>query len=100
MNLQMCYPAACTIISRNYLSHARILAESYLQHHPKAHFYLLVVDKLPSDVTCGDQICLVDPSELKLSYFYEMCLKYTVTELSTAVKPTFLSLLQKKYKEQ
>jgi len=40
--------AACTIVSRNYLSHARILAESFARHEPDGRFYLLVVDRLPA----------------------------------------------------
>ena len=93
-------PAACTIISRNYLSHARILAESYLRHHPDGRFYLLVVDRLPEGTDPGAGVTLIDPGELRLSYFYEMCFKYDVTELSTAVKPTLLALLMDSYGEE
>jgi glycosyltransferase involved in cell wall biosynthesis len=92
-------PAACTIISRNYLSHARVLGESYLRHHPGAHFYCLVVDDLPAGVDLGVGR-LITPSELGLSYFYEMCFKYDVTELCTAVKPTLLKLLMDRYGEE
>src|SRR5437868_1301544 len=92
--------AACTIISRNYLSHARILAESYLRHHPSDRFYVLVVDRLPDGVEAGRGLHVVDPDELGLPYFYDMCFKYDVTELSTAVKPTFLSLLLNRYREE
>ena len=83
-------PAACTIIAANYLSHARVLASSYLAHHPDAHFYLLVVDDLPSSEDIDDRIRVVRPDELGLASFGEMTLKYDVTELSTAVKPTLL----------
>lgn len=85
--------SACTIVSRNYLSHARILAESFKRHHPDGNFYLLVVDRLPEGVELPGYIELVDPSELELPHFYEMCFKYDVTELSTAVKPTLLAHL-------
>lgn len=85
--------SACTIVSRNYLSHARILAESFARHEPGGRFYLLVVDRLPDGVELPDYITLVDPAELELEQLYEMCFKYDVTELSTAVKPTLLQRL-------
>ena len=92
--------AACTIISRNYLSHARILARSFLQHEPGGRFYLLVVDKLPPGVRAGPRIKVIEPEQLELPHFYEMCFKYDVTELSTAVKPSLLLLLMTTYGEE
>ena len=35
---------ALTICARNYLPFAKILAESFLEFHPKSKFYLLLVD--------------------------------------------------------
>lgn len=90
-------PAVCTIIARNYLAQARVLAKTYLQQHPSAPFFLLVVDGLPDGVYAGDGITVVDPTELGLTYFWEMSFKYDVTELSTAVKPSLLRLLFTKY---
>ena len=94
------HPAACTIIARNYLPHAKALAESYLRHHAGAAFYLLAVDRLPEGAEASLPMKVIDPDELALPYFYEMCFKYDVTELSTAVKPTFLALLMEKYGEE
>jgi hypothetical protein len=91
--------AACTIISRNYLSHARILARTFLDHEPDGRFYLLVVDGLPA-VDPGPGIRVVAPSELGLARFWEMCFKYNVVEFSTAVKPSLLSLLLDGYGEE
>src|SRR5688572_4932674 len=84
-------PALCSIISRNYLSHARILAASYLQHHPETRFYLLIVDGLPDGVVAGEGVRVICPAELDLPYFSDLCFKYDVTELSTAMKPSLLS---------
>ena len=92
-------PAACTIIARNYLSYATVLAESYRRHEPEARFYLLVVDGLPPDAHLPPDVQLVDRKELALPGFFEMCFKYDVTELCTAVKPAFLSLLLNRYGE-
>jgi hypothetical protein len=91
--------AACTIISRNYLSQARILARTFLEHEPDGRFYLLVVDELP-DVDAGAGIRVVPPAELGLSSFWEMCFKYNVVEFATAVKPSLLSLLLNGYGEE
>jgi glycosyltransferase involved in cell wall biosynthesis len=86
--------AACTIIARNYRSHARILARSYLAQHPGSSFHVLVVDGLPPGEDFGvDGVEVVTSADLDLPYLYEMCFKYDVTELATALKPTFLSHL-------
>ena len=34
----------CTIIAKNYVAHARVLAESFREHHPEGTCYALVVD--------------------------------------------------------
>ena len=36
--------AACTIIARNYLAHARVLADSFFAHHPDGEFTVLLID--------------------------------------------------------
>ncbi len=67
------FPAACTIVSRNNLSFARVLASSCLQHQAGARFYMLVVDKLPGGAVAGPGIQLIDPGELYLPYLTELC---------------------------
>src|SRR5579859_4966438 len=94
------WPAVCTIISRNYLSSARILAESFLRHHSGAHFYLLVIDDLPGDVEAGPGIRTIGLKQLDLPYIDELPFKYDVTELCTALKPTLLRLLLDEYGEE
>jgi GT2 family glycosyltransferase/glycosyltransferase involved in cell wall biosynthesis len=93
-------PAACTIVARNYLSHARVLAASYYEQHPEGRFYLLVVDGLPAGVEPGSGMHLVQPEELEIPHLVEMCFKYDVTEFSTAVKPSLLRALIKRYGER
>lgn len=36
--------SGCTVAARNYLAHARVLAESFLAHNPGARFFALIVD--------------------------------------------------------
>jgi hypothetical protein len=92
--------AAVSIISRNYLAQARVLARSFLEHEPDSRFYLLVVDRLPDGVEVGLDVVTVDPLELGIPTFYEMCFKYGIVEFATAVKPFLLSLLMREYGEE
>ena len=85
--------AACTIISRNYLAQAKVLAESFLRHEPGGRFYTLVVDGLPPGVDAGPGVTVVGPDDIGLPRVREMCFKYDVIELNTAVKPAFLTTL-------
>ena len=87
------WPAACTIVARNYLPQARMLAESYARQAPGARFYLLVIDGQPDGIELGAHITRVAMEELDLPGFAELTFKYDVTELATSVKPSLLSLL-------
>jgi GT2 family glycosyltransferase/SAM-dependent methyltransferase/glycosyltransferase involved in cell wall biosynthesis len=91
--------AACTIIARNYISQARTLAASYLEHHPDGRFYLLVVDS-GEGIELDPRVELIDVHALPLDDLYEMFFKYDVVELSTAVKPALIALLLEKYAEK
>jgi glycosyltransferase involved in cell wall biosynthesis len=76
---------------------AKVLATSFLQHHPQAKFYLLLVDgdaDKPA-VDLGRNIEVITPSRLDLDseIFFRMSIYYDVTELSTALKPYALKYL-------
>ena len=92
-------PAACTIISRNYLSHAKVLADSYLKQAPEGRFYLLVVDDMPEHVDLDLRVCKVSLADLEVENVFDLCFKYNVTELCTAVKPSFLRLVFDRFLE-
>ncbi|MGH3906392.1 MAG: glycosyltransferase family 4 protein, partial [Pseudonocardiaceae bacterium] len=89
---------ACTIVARNYLPAARVLASSYLRHHPQARLTVLVVDAVGSEVDgfaghgAGQGVVYLTPATLDLDpdEFARMAAAYTVTELSTALKPWLL----------
>jgi len=91
--------AAGTVVSKGYLPAARVLAESFLRHHPDAVLRVLVLDGTDEDIAAqrpwpsGAES--VTPARLGLSTedFYRMAAAYSVTELATAVKPSLLSLL-------
>ncbi|HJZ59186.1 MAG TPA: hypothetical protein VKE74_29850 [Gemmataceae bacterium] len=91
--------AACTIVCRNYLSHARVLAKSFAEHEPGGRFYLLVLDGLPDGAEVGCPATLLGPADLALPNFDEMCFEYNVAELCTAVKPALLLRLFRRFGE-
>ncbi|HTW97710.1 MAG TPA: glycosyltransferase family 4 protein [Acidimicrobiales bacterium] len=87
---------ACTIIARNYLPAARVLATSFLEQHPGGRFATLIVDDVyglvdasaePFDILFLADLPL-DPHEAR-----RMAAIYNVTELSTALKPWLLRAL-------
>lgn len=84
----------CTIIAKNYVAFARVLAESFKEAHPDGKCSVLVIDDPsgfidpaaePFELLTIDQIGLPDPER--------MAAWYDVMELSTAVKPWLLRTL-------
>jgi glycosyltransferase involved in cell wall biosynthesis/SAM-dependent methyltransferase len=84
----------CTIIAKNYVAHARVLARSFTEHHPDGRCYTLIVDDpdVPEIDPASEPFTLLTPADLDLSAadFDDMRSRYTVLELSTAVKPWLL----------
>lgn len=91
--------AACTIIAGNYRPAARVLAESFLAHHPEASFAVLVVDDphggIAPETDTDRRIDWWRPSDLGLDapQMHRLAGIYDVTELSTSLKPLFLKCL-------
>ena len=87
----------CTIIAKNYLAHARVLAESFSEHHPEGTCYVLVIDDVDGYIdAAAEPFELVTPAQLDLEDYERMAAIYDVLELSTAVKPWLLSYLLNK----
>jgi FkbM family methyltransferase len=85
---------ACTIIARNYLAHARVLASSYLEHHPEGTFSVLVLDVDETVDPAAEGFEVIDPEQVvDPAEFRTMSLIYSVMELATAVKPKLLEYL-------
>lgn len=81
----------CTIVARNYLAAARVLARSFSAHNPGGTCWTLVIDDVAGEVDAnGEPFTLVRPGELNISRWHEMVAGYSVLELSTAVKPWLL----------
>ena len=94
----MSIPAICTIIAKNYLAQARCLVESFLAHHPDGRAFVLLVDR-PDGYYDPDQepFTTILAEDIGIPEFGAMTFRYTVLELSTAVKPFFLEYLFQNY---
>jgi glycosyltransferase involved in cell wall biosynthesis len=83
----------CTIVAKNYLPHARVLAKSLAEHHPESRFTALVVDATSRHENEGFDVlpadAVIDRAEL-----HRMAMIYDVTELATALKPALLRRLR------
>ncbi len=84
----------CTIIARNYLPAARVLARSFREHNPGGTCWTLVIDDQGGEVDpAGEPFTVVRPEQLGIEQWHQMTAGYNVLELSTAVKPWLLRYL-------
>lgn len=83
----------CTIVAKNYLAHARVLASSLHIHHPDAVVTVLIVDGDGGER--DDEFETLVPADIGLSddEFARMAAIYDLTELCCAVKPWLLATL-------
>ena len=81
----------CTIIACNYAPFARVLAQSFREHHPDGTCWVLVIDELDGRIDpAAEPFEVVTPADLGIERFDQMAALYSVLELSTAVKPWLL----------
>jgi glycosyltransferase involved in cell wall biosynthesis len=81
----------CTIIAKNYVAQARVLARSFAEHHPEGRCHVLVIDDVEGYIDPTEEpFELLTPNQIDCQPFEEMAHRYTVIELSTAVKPWLL----------
>ena len=87
---------ACTIIACNYLPAARVLADSFLSHHPDGRFFVLIIDLDEDGSRLLDEsfesLTLGDLDE-EMSTLHQMAAAYSVLEFATSVKPFLLKCL-------
>src|SRR4051794_11619774 len=83
---------ACTIVARNYLPAARVLAGSYLEQHPDHGFVIAVIDAPREETEETEGYRVVGPAEFGIGEqdYLRMATAYSVTELATSVKPYLL----------
>lgn len=91
--------AACTIVSKNYIAFARVLADSFHQHHPDGRFFVLLVDRNDGHVDAqAEAFELLEIEELEnVPELRSFIFKYTLLECNTAIKPYFLAHLFERY---
>ena len=84
----------CTIVARNYLAYARVLADGWRRHHQELPFHVLVIDEAGGADT-RDELEVMSPADLGLpaSELARMRGIYGIHELSTALKPHLLGAL-------
>jgi len=84
----------CTIIAKNYLAFARSLAQSFLSQYSDGKVYVLIVDDFEGYINRADE-CFetVALGDLEIPKLPEFCFKYTLKELCTAAKASFLEYL-------
>ena len=84
----------CTIIARNYLAHARVLAKSFRAIHPDGTCSVLVIDDPSGFIDPAEEpFELLTIDQIGLDHPERMAASYDVMELSTAVKPWLLRTL-------
>ena len=87
---------ACTIIARNYLPAARVLATSFLSYHPAGRMFVLVLDDPLSELDSGTEpfeVLHLADLEIEPAELHHMAASYSVMEFATAVKPWLLHAL-------
>lgn len=87
----------CTIVSKNYLSFARVLAKSFLEHYD-GKVYVLLADKVDGYFKPEDEVFeLFTAEDLGIPNFESFKFKYSQLEFNTAVKPFFLEFLLNRF---
>lgn len=81
--------AVCTIVSKNYLAYAKVLAESANRWNADIDFYLLIVDRKDEQIAI-DGVNVMWVEDLPIQQFEKIAFKYNILELNTNVKPTLL----------
>lgn len=89
-------PVICTILAKNYLSRARLLTESFLQHHPDGKVYALFIDRTAGYVDFTKEKFLpVRLQDVPIPNVTGLAAKYDLVEFATAIKPFFMTHLFK-----
>ncbi|MGV3602051.1 MAG: glycosyl transferase [Dyadobacter fermentans] len=93
---------AFTICSINYLAQARTLGDSLKATNPDVRFFIGLVDTLQG-VAFEDSYApaypMIEIDKIEIRDFQEMCARYNITELNTAVKPFYFTYFFKHYPE-
>lgn len=98
----MTQPAYCTILARNYLSRALVLAESLRRHEsdkPLVVFLIDVTDESELPVIPGVRWMTPASLDLPQRALHELAASYDLVEFATAVKPLVLKALLREHEQ-
>ena len=86
--------AAGTVVAKNYLSFARVLADSLRQWHPELPFYVALVDE-PEGLfdPAGETFQILDLEKLRIPRLADFRFRYTRREAISAAKPYLIGAL-------
>ncbi len=87
---------AFTICSANYLHQALTLKQSLLKHNPDYKFIIGLVDEYTDENPQTNDLFL-KVKDLNIKDFDDMCWRYNIVELNTAVKPFYIEHLFNTY---
>lgn len=87
----------CTIVCRNYIAQARVLAASFAEHYPDSDCVVLIVDAPSADSYYSEPFRPLAGGDLGIPDFPIMAGIYDPVELSTAVKPWLLEWMDREY---
>ena len=91
--------AVFTIVSKNYLAHARVFADSFLKNNPGVKVYVVLVDRLKHYFNPKkESFEVIEAEKIGIKNTKSFLFKYNILELNTAVKPFFFEYLFEKYK--
>jgi len=92
---------AFTLCSNNYLAQAKALGDSLLEHNPSWKFVIGLVDKKTVDIDYDffRPHEVVEAEFIGIPNFGDLCERYDIIELNTAVKPFFFKYVFKEYPE-
>ena len=90
---------ACTIVSKNYIPYARVLARSFLEAQPEGRFFVLLVDRNDGHIDAEEEcFTLLEAEDLdNVPHLSAFLFKYTLLEANTAIKPFFLEYLFRRF---
>jgi hypothetical protein len=85
----------CTVVARNYLPYARVLAASLDEHHEDVRLVVLVLDDQGSSAARAEPFAVIGPQDLDLSpeQVATMSSIYDAKEIATAFKASLLRTL-------
>lgn len=89
---------AYTIVTANYLAQAKAVADSFIAHNTDYRFVICLLDKVDArfDVAEFQPHEVLEVEDLQIPYFVEMYTRYSMFELSNAMKPFFAEYLYKR----